>query len=104
MITPENAPEDLDRLLAALGTNDRPARPQPDLPAAKGRCMRSVREAVFAPHETIPAEKALGRICGAPTVACPPAIPIAVSGEEITREALALFAHYGIEAVDVIRD
>ena len=104
MITPENAPEDLDRLLAALGTNDRPARPQPDLPEAKGIRMRSVREAVFAPHETIPAEKALGRICGTPTVACPPAIPIAVSGEEITREALALFAHYGIDFVDVILD
>ncbi|MCI6588603.1 MAG: amino acid decarboxylase, partial [Clostridiales bacterium] len=63
----------------------------------------SIREAVFAPHETMPARDALGRVCGAPTVACPPAIPIAVSGEVITREALSLFAHYGIDEVDVIR-
>jgi len=53
--------------------------------------------------ETIPAEQALGRICGVPTVACPPAIPIAVSGERIGPEALALFRHYGVRTVDVIK-
>jgi len=102
MLTPENAQGDLDRLIRALDKNDQPARPQPHLPAAKGRRIRSVREAVFAPHETIPANAALGRICGAPTVACPPAIPIVVSGEEITKEALLLFNHYGVDSVDVI--
>ena len=51
----------------------------------------------------VPVEHAEGRICGAPTAACPPAIPIAVSGEEITTEALALFAHYGVDSVDVIK-
>jgi len=104
MLTPDNASQDLDRLIKALGQNDHAARPQPELPAAKGRRMRSVREAVFAPHESVPANEALGRICGAPTVACPPAIPIAVSGEEITKEALALFEHYGVESVDVIHE
>jgi arginine/lysine/ornithine decarboxylase len=104
MLTPENAPEDLDRLITVLGENKQAARPHPILPAAKGLRICSVREAVFAPHETIPAKEALGRICGAPTVACPPAIPIAVSGEEITEEALALFAHYGVESVDVVRN
>lgn len=104
MLTPENAPEDLDRLIAALGENRQDARPQPVLPAAKGQRVCSVREAVFAPHETIPAKEALGRICGAPTVACPPAIPIAVSGEVITEEALMLFEHYGVDEVDVVRD
>ena len=64
--------------------------------------MLSVRQALFAPHETVPAEAALGRICGAPTVACPPAIPIAVSGERIGPEALALFRYYGVETVDVL--
>ena len=102
MLTPENAPEDLEKLIAALKKNHAQPRPQPVLPAAKGTRRLSVREAVFAPHETIPAQAALGRICGAPTVACPPAIPIAVSGEEITKEALALFAHYGVTEVDVV--
>ncbi len=102
MLTPENTQQELEQLAAALGENHAQPRPQPILPIAKGRRVRSVREAVFSPHETIPANEALGRICGAPTVACPPAIPIAVSGEEITKEALALFDHYGVTKVDVI--
>lgn len=62
----------------------------------------TLREALFSPQETIPVNQALGRICGAPTVACPPAIPITVSGERFTPEALALFRHYGITAVDAV--
>ena len=104
MLTPENNTEDLMRLENALGKNEESAREWPDLPTAKGERMLSVREAMFAPHETIPVCKALGRICGAPTVACPPAIPIAVSGEVITREALMLFEHYGVEMVDVVAE
>lgn len=103
MLTPENAPVEIDRIADVLGVCDAPARPWPDLPAARGERICSVREATFAPHETIPVFKALGRVCGAPTVACPPAIPIAVSGEMITSEALTLFAHYGIKEVDVMR-
>ena len=103
MLTPENDPADLERIVSALGVCAAPARPWPDLPAARGKQLCSVRDAVFAQHETIPAKQALGRICGAPTVACPPAIPIAVSGEEITPEALVLFRHYGIAEIDVVR-
>lgn len=102
MLTPENTPEDLIRLEAALGKNETAARDWPILPAAKGKRAMSVREAMFAPHETIPVSEALGRICGAPTVACPPAIPIAVSGEVISAEAIALFEHYGVNEVDVV--
>lgn len=102
MLTPENAQEDLVRLEAALGKNESAAREWPILPAAKGKRAMSVREAMFAPHETIPVSEALGRICGAPTVACPPAIPIVVSGELITKEALALFEHYDVHEVDVV--
>ena len=78
--------------------------PRLPLPLAKGERAVSIREAVFAPRESIPVQDALGRICGAPTVACPPAIPIAVSGERIGPEALALFDHYGIERVEVLRE
>lgn len=103
MLTPENGPEELERIPAALGENRAPAAASKMLPLAMGEGVLSIRQALFAPHETVPADQALGRICGAPTVSCPPAIPIAVSGERIGREALALFAHYGVEAVDVLR-
>ncbi len=81
-----------------------PARPRPALSPARGERVLSVQEALFAPRETVPAEKSLGRICGAPTVACPPAVPVAVSGERIGAETLALFRYYGVETVDVLKE
>ena len=102
MATPENGPSDFDRLLTSLGENHAPYTPTIPLPLARGEQVCSIREALFAPHETIPAGQALGRVCGAPTVSCPPAIPIAVSGERISPEALTLFEQYGVETVDVL--
>ena len=103
MLTPENDAGDLERVIAALGENLRPYPARPALPLARGEQACSVRQALFAPHETVPAEQALGRVCGAPTVSCPPAIPIAVSGERIGPEALELFRHYGVQTVDVMK-
>ena len=102
MTTPENTPEDLARVPAALGANRAPAAPAVSLPLAKGERVLSIREALFAPQESVPAEESLGRVCGAPTVSCPPAVPIAVSGERIGPEALALFRYYGVKRVDVL--
>ncbi len=104
MTTPENTPEDLARVSAALGENRAPAAPAGFPPPARGERVLSVREALFAPQETVPAEESLGRICGAPTVSCPPAVPIAVSGERIGREAAALFSYYGVQLVDVLKE
>ena len=103
MTTPGNTPEDLARVSAALGENRAPAAPAVSLPLAKGERVLSIREALFAPQESVPAEESLGRVCGAPTVGCPPAVPIAVSGERIGPEALALFRCYGVKRVDVLK-
>lgn len=101
MATPENTPEELAQAAAALGQCPGEANP-PQLPLARGERACSIRQAAFAPRETVNAAHSLGRVCGLPTVGCPPAIPIAVSGERITPEALALFAYYGIEQVEVL--
>lgn len=103
MATPENALEDLERVARALGENRRPPLARAVPPLAEGERVLSVREALLAPRETVPAAESLGRVCGAPTVSCPPAVPIAVSGEVIGQPALALFRHYGVETVDVVR-
>ena len=66
------------------------------------RC--TIRQAVFAPQEQLPAEQAVGRICAMPTVSCPPAIPIVVSGEQITPAAAAWMKRYHVEEVSVIRE
>jgi len=103
MATPENTPTDLFRILPALGQCPASGEKRAALPIARGEQVMTVRQAMFAPHETIPAAEALGRICGAPTVSCPPAIPVVVSGERIGPEAMELFAHYGVETVDVLK-
>ena len=131
MFSPDNAPEDFDRISRAVGTASemgwaphRPCGPPPhcdgeaDLagfptapprPEAAGTTPPSpapaltLREAVFAPSELVPVELAEGRVCAAPTVSCPPAVPVTVSGERITAEAVRAFQRYGIDVVRVIR-
>lgn len=103
MFTPENTPREIGRVPAILGRSPAPAEEKTALPRAGGERVMSVRQALFAPQESVSAEQSLGRVCGAPTVACPPAIPIAVSGERIGAEALELFRHYGVKTVDVVK-
>ena len=113
MFPPENPPRDGKRLLSAMrgiiaALPDE--LPQPE--ALQGefaaleqqlhtRC--SIRQAVFAPQERLPVAQAEGRVCAMPTVSCPPAIPIVVSGEMVSREAVTLMKHYGVANVAVIK-
>lgn len=75
------------------------------LPPKMGRpqvAMR-IREALMAPAETVPVGQAEGRVLAAVTVGCPPAVPIAVSGEVIDHSCLEAFAYYGIKTVKVVK-
>ena len=63
----------------------------------------ALREAMLAPQEIIPIKKAIGRICAAPTVSCPPAIPIVVCGEKIDEVAIRCFEYYGVEMCQIIK-
>lgn len=104
MVSTETTQADLDALMDALGKNtDAPAEGLP-LPRLGGEAVLTPREAVFAPQKRLPVEEALGRICAAPTVGCPPAIPIAVSGERIGEGEIALFRRYGIDTVAVVEE
>ena len=62
----------------------------------------SIRAAMLAPAETVPAGESLGRVLGRPGVSCPPAVPILMPGERIDRAAVAAFARYGVETVAVL--
>ena len=105
MVTPENEERDFLRLEQAFSClAARPALPfQNALSLHPSKAVLSIREAMLAPHERIPVEQAVGRICATPSVSCPPAIPIAVSGERITPEAISLFQRYGIKKIDVVK-
>ncbi len=116
MFTPENPPRDYEKLTEAVRAlcQNLPETVHPDAEADEAACAAefvalmeqaecrcSIRQAVFAPQERIPAADALGRICAMPAVSCPPAIPIAVSGEVITPAAVRLFERYGMETLSV---
>lgn len=100
MFSPDNRPEDLSRVEGALTSPTRPRDGTVAFPRLE-RVM-TIREAVFVPSETVPTARAAGRVCAAPTVSCPPAVPIAVSGERLNADALDVFRAYGIRAVRVI--
>lgn len=102
MVTPENTVEDYERLINTLGICESTYTDGIAMYPSNCRQQLSVHEAMFAKQETIAAKDSVGRICGAPTVACPPAIPIVVSGEVIDEVAIALFARYGIDTVSVV--
>ena len=104
MLTPENSDKDLDRLASVFGKiEQKEPLSMPDLsyPNAQ-RSVLSPREAILKKSRKVPLCKALGKICAAPTVACPPAVPIAVSGEVITESHIRLMEYYGLETVEII--
>lgn len=103
MCTPDNSDGELDTLYKILHAIDGRTRERDWMPMARAERILSIREAVFAPSERIPVSEAEGRICATPTVGCPPAIPIAVSGEKIGLHAIQLFEHYGITQVEVVK-
>ena len=103
MCTPQNGEEDYLRVLEALvALPPRAPRAVTELPVSKPTVACTVREALLGEAEVIPVSQALGRVLSAPTVSCPPAVPIVMSGERITKDDVKLFKRYGIEKVSVV--
>ena len=104
MPTPEISDAELARvemLLCSLERREAISAKAPDfvLPARR----LSPREAVLSAAEKISITEAEGRILADITVGCPPAVPIAVSGEEIDKNTVKVFKYYGIETCSVIK-
>ncbi len=105
MFSTGNQTLDYQRIGAALGRLPKKAplaRPWLALPRPE-RCL-SPRAALFSPAETVAAEAAVGRVLVAPSTGCPPAVPVAVSGERIGPEAAAIFRYYGTERLVVLKE
>ncbi len=104
LLSPVMTEQDFLRLEKALHLcRPLPAQVPPVLPPPmKTAC--SLREAGLGDSECIPLELAEGRICAPVQVPCPPAVPIAVSGEILTRKWLELMAFYGLRSVAVLKN
>lgn len=106
MYTAENTEKDNKRIMQwgaeTILRNRRGSIIYPPLSFGRVERACSIREAVFSSQKKIPVEEAVGRICASECVSCPPAVPIAVSGERITLEMVDLFQRYGIHEVLVL--
>lgn len=103
MTTPQNPTSDYELLIKILGKAENTFSPKSQIFAPPEKVM-SIREALFLPHEKIPVENAVGRVCASPSISCPPAVPIVVSGEKISKSAAEFFKLYGISEVDVVKE
>ncbi len=104
MFTPENSEGDFSKLYDTMCQIPKKAAliRGEHLPIKHENAV-SIRNAVFSPTETVPLNKAAGRICGAPVVSCPPAVPVVVSGEVITEKTVEVLKFYGIEEIAVVK-
>ena len=105
MCSPHNTAADFDRVRAALSALPRRgkiAKIAPVAPPVPQKAL-SIREALLSPQESVSPREAIGRVCAAPAVTCPPAVPIVMSGEVVTAATAELFAYYGIGSVSVVK-
>lgn len=104
MPTPQNGDDDLRRLEAALLSVEKRDPLPASAPAYRApRAALSIREAAFAPRETLPVEACAGRVLASPALACPPCVPIAVCGERIDDGVIERLKYYGIGTLEVVK-
>lgn len=105
MLTPETGEEGLQQLLHALSQITRREPLLLQTPVMKpGKQLLSIREAMLSESEMVATEESLGRILATPSVACPPAVPILVCGEEIDAHAVRCFLYYGVKKLAVVKE
>ncbi len=107
LMSPKNTRPDYTKLCTAFEkaldyAEKRDIHDMPFLTHLPEKAM-NVGKAVFMPCEEIPVEQAEGRICASLKVPCPPAIPVAVSGEIINAECVEIYRRYGIKKVMVLK-
>lgn len=104
MLSPDSGAEGLKTILEAFSRIP-PREPilqfPPKIP--KTDSVFTPRQSLLSANETLPLLHCEGRILAQPGVTCPPAIPIALCGEKITKEHIKVFQYYGIEKLSIMK-
>ena len=104
MFSPQNTDDDFEKIKNAFeNLNIERVKEIKSLEICKASQVMTIREAIYSECEEVEIENAMGRVCASPTVSCPPAIPIAVSGEKITDNHIELFKKYNIDKILVVK-
>ena len=72
----------------------------PIVPSEK---VMSLREAFLSLKESVPVEKAEGRIAAQVKITCPPGIPLVMPGERLHKEIIKILKNSGIFVIDVVK-
>ena len=109
MVTPETSDGDLEADKRAFVSHDKTdgksVAPKTALPVfVLPEKKLSVRQAFFCSSESIPVENSVGRVAASPAVACPPAVPVVISGEIINESTVEIMKYYGTEYVRVVTE
>lgn len=87
-------------VLCSVPQKDAITEQPPHIPQPETVC--TPREAMLGTAVTLPLNECIGRICAEIAVSCPPAVPVAVCGERITKAVVACLAYYGAETCAVL--
>ena len=99
-----NTPGDINRLIQGLTTLSKqfshrqtptsiqhpiPLSPYPPIPQLPSGVEATPRQTFFAPKQSLPLERAIGKTCAETITPYPPGIPLLLPGETITASAIA---------------
>ncbi len=104
MLSPENTPAEIEGLCELLLKIPKKSPIKDSLfSLPRPKKTLSPREAMFAPSELVSPDMSLGRILSSAVISCPPAVPIAMSGELISEEVVECFKYYGTKEIRVVK-
>ena len=103
MFSPQTPEGDYSRLAEAFWDfSPRPPVPyRAEYPAPEP--VMTLRQAAFAPFETVPTKEIAGRIAAESKIICPPAIPVVAAGEKLGKNEKKLLENSGIFSLKVVK-
>lgn len=105
MLTPFNSDDELtclERVLSDLPEREEITDKPPHITAPER--VIALGECIYMPTEIVSTDMAVGRICSAVNVSCPPAVPIVIAGEKIGESERKLLAYYGVKEIEVVSE
>lgn len=102
MFTPETDDDTYKKVIDAAGKCEKQITAENlSLPVPE-KCME-ISEAIFSDNEEIDVNYSVGRIVSDTSVGCPPAVPVVISGEIISKEAVKAMQYYSIDKIKVVK-
>lgn len=102
MFTPETDDETYFKVIEAAGKCNEKLKEENLTMSVPEKCME-ISDALFSDYEEVSIEDSVGRIVADTSVGCPPAVPVVISGEKISEDAVKVMKYYGIKKVRVIK-